>query len=113
MPDGRQPFFDQVEGNVPGIAAPPGGEGCRDARGLPHAHARSLDAEGGIGAVVTGDGAAGNQHIADALGKHGPQRNGSHAFRLMENKAGAAGSGVMLVHHPVRPGKRILGDQAF
>ena len=68
MPDVGQLLFNQVEGNVPGIAAPPGGEGRRDARGLPHAHARSLDAEGGIGAVVTGNGAAGDQHMADALG---------------------------------------------
>ena len=55
---------------------------------MPHAHARSLDAEGGIGAVVTGNGAAGDQHMADALGKHSAQRNGPHAFRLMENEAG-------------------------
>ena len=112
MPDAGQTFFNQVEGNIPGVAALGGGKGGRDARGLAHAHAGGLDAEGGIGAVVAGNGAAGDQHMADALGKHGPQRNGSHAFRLMENEAGAAGAGVVLIHHPVRPGQRILRDKA-
>ena len=47
MPDVSQPFFYQVYGNVPGIAAPCGGEGGCDASGLPHTHTRGLDAEGG------------------------------------------------------------------
>lgn len=47
MPDIRQPFFYQVYGNVPGVAALLGGEGGCDSRGLPHTHTRGLDAEGG------------------------------------------------------------------
>ena len=53
MSDVGQPFFYQVYGNVPGVAALLGGEGGCDSRGLPHTHTRGLDAEGGISAVIT------------------------------------------------------------
>ena len=48
MPDVSQPFFYQVYGNVPGIAAPCGGEGGCDASGLPHTHTRGQDAVPGL-----------------------------------------------------------------
>lgn len=48
MPDVSQPFFYQVYGNVPRIAAPCGGEGGCDASGLPHTHTRCLDAVPGL-----------------------------------------------------------------
>ena len=47
MSDVGQPFFYQVYGSVPGVAALLGGEGGCDSRGLPHTHTRGLDAEGG------------------------------------------------------------------
>ena len=48
MSDVGQPFFYQVYGNVPGVAALLGGEGGCDASGLPHTHTRGQDAVPGL-----------------------------------------------------------------
>ena len=71
MPNLGQLPTDKCQGHNTGIAATLRSKGGNDTSCLPHRHAGSLDAQGRIGSVITGNGPPGNKHIAYPFRKHG------------------------------------------
>ena len=112
MSNACQMLASEFQRNVTRVTTP----GCRQCSNhtgsLPHGHTRSLDTQSRIGTMVTGNRTSCYQHIPYTFRKHCPQWNSSYPVFLMEDKTGRTFTGIVLVHHPIRPSKCIVVNVA-